>query len=186
VGEQGEAGDGRVAQVLAHMRLENAHDFPACIATFARPRYEIVATGELHDGEGGVAGLLDENRTAFSDFQFEPTRTVPAGPDVLVEGVFTGTHDGPWRGLPPTGRRVRVRMAVVFEFQGEAMVGERLYFDLGTVLRQLGVARDPRSLAGRLTTFMNHPLTVAGALLRSLFARRRPRALGGAPPGGAT
>jgi steroid delta-isomerase-like uncharacterized protein len=163
--------DKKVARVLEHMRLENAHEFAACIAVFDRPRYEIIATGEVHDGTSGVAGLLDENKTAFSDFFFEVTSTVPAGNDVLVEGFFTGTHDGPWRGLPATGRKVRVKMCVIFAFDGDTMLGERLYFDLGTVLRQLGVARDPLSLSGRLTTLVNHPLTIVRALLRSLIVR---------------
>ena len=164
----------RVALVEDHMRRENAHDFPGCIGVFSHPRYEIVATGEVHDGPDGVDGLLTENKDAFPDFHFAPSRTVAAGEAVLVEGVFTGTHLGTWRGLPPTGRKVRVQMAVIFEFQGTNMVCERVYFDLGTVLRQLGVARDPLSVSGRLTTLMNHPLHIAGALLRSLFTRRRP------------
>jgi len=167
----------RVALVEDHMRRENAHDFSGCIGVFTHPRYEIVATGEIYDGPGGptgVDGLLTENEQAFPDFHFAPTRTVPAGDAVLVEGVFTGTHLGSWRGLPATGRVVTVRMAVVFEFEGTNMVCERVYFDLGTVLRQLGVARDPQSLMGRLTTLLNHPLHITGALLRSLVVRRRP------------
>jgi steroid delta-isomerase-like uncharacterized protein len=169
-----EPADARVALVEDHMRRENAHDFPGCIGVFTHPRYEIVATGEIHDGADGVDGLLTENRDAFPDFHFAPSRTVPAGDAVLVEGVFTGTHLGTWRGLPATGRTVTVRMAVIFEFEGTNMVCERVYFDLGTVLRQLGVARDPLSVAGRLTTLMNHPVHITGALLRSLFVRKRP------------
>lgn len=170
-----ELAERRVALVLEHMRLENAHDFPGCIGVFGHPRYELVPTGEVHDGDAGVHALMDENVTAFSDFHFEPTRTAAAGDAVLVEGVFTGTHDGTWRGLPATGRQVRVQMAIVFEFEGEALICERVYFDLGTVLRQMGVARDPRSLGGRLTVLLNHPLTLARAGLRSLVRGRRRR-----------
>lgn len=163
----------RVAMVMEHMRLENEHDFPACIAAFSRPRYEVVATKEIHDGAGGVEGFLVENKKAFPDFRFEPSRVTPtADGAVLVEGVFTGTHLGTWRGLPATGRTISFAMAVVFEFEGDAMVGERLYFDLGTPLRQLGVARDPTSLGGRVATVANHPVTVARALVRSLHYRR--------------
>jgi steroid delta-isomerase-like uncharacterized protein len=165
--------DPRVATVLEHMRLENDHDFPGCIAAFAHPRYEIVATGEIHDGPDAVGGFLAENRSAFPDFHFDPTRVTSGVDTVLVEGVFTGTQDGPWRGLPATGRRVDFRMAVVFDFDGDDLVCERVYFDLGTPLRQLGVARDPTSLSGRLTTLASHPLTIARALLRA--TRRRGR-----------
>jgi hypothetical protein len=97
----------------------------------------------------------------------------PANDVVLVEGVFTGTHLGTWRGLPATGRKIRFAMAVVFEFDGDTLVCERLYFDLGTPLRQLGVARDPVSLAGRITAAVNHPVTIVRALAFAARHRRR-------------
>ncbi len=160
-----------MAIVLEHIRLENEHDFPGCIGAFAQARYEIVATGEVHDGPDSVDAFLNENRRAFPDFQFDPERTMPAGDAVVVEGVFRGTHEGTWRGLPATGRIVEFRMAVIFQFDGEHLVGERIYFDLGTPLRQLGVARDPTSPGGRLTVLLTHPVTITRALLRS--SRRR-------------
>ena len=163
----GEMRDRRVTTVLDHMRLENEHDFPGCIGAFERPRYEIVATGEIHDGASGVEAFLVQNRTAFPDFRFQPSRVTPADDAVLVEGTFHGTHEGNWRGLPATGRSVEFRMAVIFEFDGDALVGERVYFDLSTPLRQLGVSRNPLTLAGRLTTALNHPVTITRALYRS-------------------
>jgi steroid delta-isomerase-like uncharacterized protein len=170
VAAAGELHDRHVATVVEHMRLENEHDFPGCIDIFERARYEIVATGEIHDGTAGVASFLQQNRTAFPDFRFEPSLVTPGGDVVLVEGRFTGTHDGNWRGLPATGRSVDFRMAVIFQFDGDALVGERIYFDLSTPLRQLGVSRDPLTLGGQLTTALNHPVTIARALYRS--ARR--------------
>jgi steroid delta-isomerase-like uncharacterized protein len=165
------ADDPRVATVLEHMRLENGYDFGGCIDAFHHPRYEIVATGEVHDGQAAVDAFLAENRRAFPDFHFEPTRITAATDAVLVEGVFTGTHEGTWRGLPATGRPVDFRMAVIFDFEGPHLVCERVYFDLGTPLRQLGVAREPTSLSGRLTILLSHPVTIARALLRA--SRRR-------------
>jgi hypothetical protein len=54
------------------------------------------------------------------------------------------------------------------------MMGERIYFDLSTPLRQLGVARDPNTVAGKISTVLNHPVTVGLALLRGVKRRRRP------------
>ena len=34
---------------------------------------------------------------------------------VIVEGDFRGTHQGLWRGLPPTGRAVDFPVLIVFE-----------------------------------------------------------------------
>ena len=76
----------REATVIEHMEAENAHDFDRCIAAFAHPRYEIVATGEVWDGHTGVNTLLRENKTGFSDFQFHPERMHHSDEAVIVEG----------------------------------------------------------------------------------------------------
>lgn len=158
----------REAIVMEHMTAENAHEFERCIDAFAHPRYEIVATGEVWDGHDGVNALLHENITAFPDFSFDPQVLQHADRAVIVEGRFRGTHKGNWRGLPPTGRRIDFPLIIVFDFDGDRMTCERTYFDLGTILRQLGVARDPSSLGGRLETIVAHPLVVGRAFLRQL------------------
>ena len=129
----------RETTVLEHMTAENAYEFERCIGAFAHPRYEIVATGEIFDGHDGVHQLLLQNQTAFPDFHFHPVIIHHADAAVIVEGRFTGTHQGDWRGLPASGRRLDFALIIVFVFEGESMVCERTYFDLATVLRQLGV-----------------------------------------------
>jgi steroid delta-isomerase-like uncharacterized protein len=159
---------------VGHMTAENAHQFEHGISYFARPRYEIVATGEVYDGADGVGRLMQENVAAFPDFHYDVERLHHADDAIVVEGTFRGTHEGTWRGLPATGRSVAFPMLIVFPFEGEAMMGERIYFDLNTALMQLGVARDPNSLGGKITTAVNHPVTIVRALLRSLRRRRSP------------
>lgn len=167
--------DRRVEVVKEHVRLKNAHDFPGCIATFGKARYEVVDDA-VFDGPERVDVFLEEARRAFPDFHFEPTCIAPAGNSVLAEGRFTGTHEGFWRGLPATGRRVDFPMCVIFDFEGDDMVAERLYFDLGTPLCQLGVAYDPDSFKGKVSILVGHPVTVASAALRTAWlgvVRRR-------------
>ena len=153
------------------MTAENAHAFEEAIAFFHRPRYEVVPTGEVFDGAERLGDLMDENVTAFPDFRFEYDALMHADDAIVVEGTFTGTHLGAWRGLPATGRRVAFPMVIVFPFDGDRMLGERLYFDLGTALRQLGVARDPSTTTGKIMTLLNHPVTVGRALIRAATHR---------------
>jgi steroid delta-isomerase-like uncharacterized protein len=165
--------DPRVAIVNEHMRLENAYDFPACIAEFAKAKYELVADGELFDGPDRVHQFLSENHTAFPDFEFVPTRVSPTTDAVLVEGRFVGTHLGNWRGLPATGRKVDFAMCLIFEFEGDSMINEKLYFDLSSPLRQLGVVDDLNSVRGKLTLVLTHPLVIGRALVHKLTHGRR-------------
>ncbi|SRR6266567_2566866 len=157
---------------IGHMTAENAHAFDEAIGFFAHPRYDLLATGEVYDGAIELGRLMQENVTAFPDFNYEWERVHHADEAMVVEGTFRGTHLGTWRGLPATGRRVEFPMLIVFPFEGEAMMGERIFFDLNTALRQLRVARDPNSTSGKIATVLNHPVTITRALLRKLGRRR--------------
>ena len=157
---------------VGHMTAENAHEFDDAIGFFATPRYEIVATGEVYDGAERLGALMHENVTAFPDFHYDVDRLYHAEDAVVAEGAFRGTQLGTWRGLPATGRSVDFPMLIVFPFEEDRMLGERIYFDLSTALRQLGVARDPNTTACRIATALNHPVTIARALLRA--GRRDP------------
>lgn len=161
----------REAAVREHMDAENAHDFARCIDVFAHPRYEIVATGEVWDGRSGVNALLLENKKGFPDFHFQPETWHHATDAVIVEGRFSGTHLGSWRGLPPTGRKVDFPLIIVFQFSANELVCERTYFDLGTPLRQLGVARDPNSHGGKIGAALSHPITIGRAFIRAWMGR---------------
>jgi steroid delta-isomerase-like uncharacterized protein len=160
----------REAIVREHMASENAHDFDTTIGTFEHPRYELIATGEVYDGEEAVRGYYAESRTAFPDQRNEVVALHHADDVVAVEFDLLGTHLGPLRALPPTGRSFRCRMTALFVFDSDRLIGERVYFDQATILRQLGLAHDPSSLRGRIALALNHPLTIGRAILR---ARRR-------------
>ena len=45
-------------------------------------------------------------------------------------------------------------------------MGERIYYDRASVLRQLGLFREPTTPAGKFLTPLAHPITIARALLR--------------------
>jgi steroid delta-isomerase-like uncharacterized protein len=157
--------------VRKHIDTENRHEFAATVATFSHPRYEIVPTGDVHDGAEQVSAFFQESHVAFPDFRLELLALHHADEAVIVEVLFQGTQTGSWRGLPATGRPVRYRMCNVFVFEGDALVCERVYFDLLTALRQVGIARDPTSLAGRVTAALNHPIVIGRAMLNSLRSR---------------
>src|SRR5947209_15643232 len=90
----------------------------------------------------------------------------------LVEVVIRGTHLGGWRGLPPTGRRIEFPLCGIYTFDADdRLAGEKIYYDRGTVLRQLGVFHEPQSLFGRITILAMHPVTLARALARKLVGR---------------
>jgi len=131
----------REAIVRRHMEAENVHDFDAVIDTFEHPRYELVATGQVYDGEEEVRGYFAATRGAFPDQRNELIALHDAEEGVWVEFDLLGTHQGELLGFEPTGRAFRVRMAAFFAFgPTDRIVAERVYFDALSILSQLGLA----------------------------------------------
>jgi steroid delta-isomerase-like uncharacterized protein len=161
----------REAIVREHMDSENRHEFDATLRTFEHPRYELIATGEVYDGAEEVDGYYQATRRAFPDQRNETLALHHADDAVLVEAVVRGTHRGPLRNLPPTGREFELPILAIFLFEDDNLVCERVYFDQLTVLRQLGIARDPLSLTGRLQTLAGHPWTIGRGLIRQITGR---------------
>ena len=129
----------REAVVRRHMEAENVHDFETVMGTFAHPRYEIIATGQIHDGDAAVRQYFKDTRAAFPDQRNEPISLRHADDAVVTEFWLLGTHRGPLAGVAPTGRSFRVRMLALFLFEegGDRIVCERVYFDSASILRQL-------------------------------------------------
>ena len=133
----------REAIVREHVAAENRQDVAATIATFDHPRYEV--NGEERDGEGAVHDLLLELLSAFPDFHAEERRVRHADDAVIAEARVTGTHNGPFGGIAPTGRKIDYPLVAIFEFEEDRLVCEKVHFDTATILRQLGVLPEPGS-----------------------------------------
>jgi predicted ester cyclase len=132
----------REAVVNAHIEAEAVkHDVAAALATFIHPRYEVPAMGGIVDGGEAVEGLLSQLLAAFPDFWLEKLAVHHADEAVIVECKFGGTHRGVWAGIEPAGNRMEVKSALIFVFENENLVCEKVYFDHATVLRQLEGSR---------------------------------------------
>ena len=138
--------------VLDHFRDEVAQDWDATLSPFPHPRYEIVPTETVHDGDAAVRGYYDSTRTAFPDQRHEMIALRHSDDAVIAEFFLLGTHLGPLGPVPATGSEFKVRMTAYFVFDGsEQLVCERIYFDQLTMLRQLLAGLNLKSVGGVVT-----------------------------------
>lgn len=123
-----------------HFRSEVDHDWATCLATFAgRPHYEIVPTGQVHDGDEAVLAYHRGQRVAFPDQRHENVRIHVADDDTIItEFDLLGTNTGEFLGGEPTGRSFRVPTIAVFFFEGDRITNERVYLDVLSLLTQIG------------------------------------------------
>src|SRR6266581_2310600 len=155
-----EDGGDLLCVAFCHAQGQVRHVVDAAPRASGRPAMTAVSSDRIR-----YADLL----TSLPDLHIDVTHCLAAEEGVALEVRISGTHLGAWRGLPPTGRRVSFPLCGLFTFDaGGKLAGERIYYDRGSVLRQVGLYRDPQTLLGRLETLLAHPITVAGAYARKL------------------
>ncbi|HEV8306930.1 MAG TPA: ester cyclase [Methylomirabilota bacterium] len=130
----------RLKTIRDHIRQESTQDIDGLLAGMTKDCSTIVMCAPRpYIGPKAVERRYREQWTGFPDFKVRIRRIIAMGPKYAVtENEWTGTHLGPFMGREPTGKRVRVRTAVIWEFRGDKLRGEYIYFDLATVLRQMG------------------------------------------------
>jgi steroid delta-isomerase-like uncharacterized protein len=138
------------------------------MATFGTDaRYDDEPWGDHRTGRDGVRSYYTELMRALPDLTIEVKNQHVASEGVVVEVTIRGTHLGPWRGLPATGRLIEFSLCGVYSFDAnDRLAGERIYYDRGVVLGQLGLFHEPSRGLGRMVTAFSHPMTIARAYLR--------------------
>ena len=113
----------REAVVREHMESENRHDFAATMATFAHPRYELMASGQVFDGVDEVNEYFRSSRAAVPDQRNELVSMRSTDDAVIVELDLLGT-------AVKTGKPFRQRICALFIFEdgGDGIVCERVYY----------------------------------------------------------
>jgi steroid delta-isomerase-like uncharacterized protein len=165
-----------MAIVEQHVRLENEHDLEGVLGTFGETaRYDDEPWDEHYDGRDGVRLFYEQLMRALPDLEIEIQRRHVGEDAVVLEVMIRGTHLGDWRGLPATGRRIEFPLCGIYTFDADdgniRLAGEKIYYDRGTVLRQLGVFHEPPSLLGRIGILATHPITMARALVRKVLGK---------------
>ena len=81
---------------------------------------------------------------AFPDFQMRLVATIAEGDTVVGHFKCSGTHEGEWLGIPPTGRRFAdVDEVYLFRIEGGKIVSALGVEDNLSRLRQLGLTVAP-------------------------------------------
>ena len=105
--------------------------------------YDEVATQRRVQGLDPVLALWKGWATAFPDSKASFDHVHVTGDEVVLELTWRGTHQGPLttpKGTTaPTGKRIEFRSCVICELAGDKAKLQRQYFDMATMLQQIGV-----------------------------------------------
>jgi len=131
--------------LLEHLGAENRHRLDATLATLTPDCvFEDVALQRTFHGHAGAAEYYGLWWSAFDVRVERAGESYWISDDLYVsEPVYRGTHVGEFLGVAPTHRPVHLRFVVFVSFKDGKFAGERFYYDLSSLLRQIGAKSLP-------------------------------------------
>jgi steroid delta-isomerase-like uncharacterized protein len=101
-----------------------------------------IPTGQSFHGPDGFLQWLQPFMVALPDSQTEVTRIIDGGEWIAAEHTGRGTHSGPLATpageIPASGRSIELQFAELFRIRDGKVAEMRAYWDLMTLLRQVG------------------------------------------------
>jgi predicted ester cyclase len=87
-----------------------------------------------------VLDLFRAMRTSFPDFRMNVEDLIADGDKTVARVRVTGTHQGEFMGVPPTGTSVDMELIDIMRFDGAGLVCEHWgVADMLSLMQQLGV-----------------------------------------------
>lgn len=117
---------------VRHSIAEDRRDLDGLIATLTPDCvYEIAPTGQRWEGHDGARRFYTELLGAFPDVHFDLTDIVIGPQGVIEVATMTGTHEGEWAGVPPSGERVELTVVIHFPWDPaeRLFAGEKIHLD---------------------------------------------------------
>ena len=106
--------------------------------------YDEVATNRKPQGVDDVLAVWRGWAAAIPDSKATFHTASATGNTVVLEVTWQGTQTGPLQTvggeIPPTGRKIALRACQVIEVSNDKVQVMRQYFDMATLMQQLGVA----------------------------------------------
>lgn len=124
------------------MSLAQNKDLVRRLVEEAVNRRDLSVLDEVAEGEIAEAAKrwIVPFRASFPDFSMEIVELIAEDDKVVAHFLCSGTHQGDWQGVPPTGKRFeRVDEIYIFRVQNGRLTGFTAVEDNLTRLRQLGI-----------------------------------------------
>jgi len=128
------------AVVNRHLAAENEHRMKETLAELHPDCvFEDLPLGKTYRGLGEVETYYRSWWDAFDlKVKGERRHWSEDGAFMIAETWYHGIHRGRFLDHAPTGWPIKFPLAVVIPFRDGLMAGERFYYDLATLLRQIG------------------------------------------------
>lgn len=117
----------------------NAGNIDVAVESFAPNAVDHDPAPGQGAGREGFKAFFTQLTTAFPDAHIEPAHLVADHDNVAIAYTLTGTHQGDFNGIAPTGKKIEVRGLQIGRFEDGKIVERWGSSDELGILKQLGV-----------------------------------------------
>jgi steroid delta-isomerase-like uncharacterized protein len=118
----------------------NAGKVDIAVESFAEDAVDHDPAPDQAPGRDGFRAFWQTMLTAFPDAHIEPAHVAADDEHVTVAYTLTGTHQGDFQGIAPTGRSIEISGVQLARFEGGKIVERWGSSDELGILKQLGTA----------------------------------------------
>jgi steroid delta-isomerase-like uncharacterized protein len=124
--------------VRRHLAFENAQDLEGTLSTLHPDCvFEDLPLGKIYRGIEGARRYYTDLWAAFDVTVESRLRHWTIDGNLIAETTFVGPHRSEFLGCQPKGATIRLPLVVIVTFRDGLMAGERFYYDLAMLLRQI-------------------------------------------------
>lgn len=116
----------------------NAGNIDAAMESFHEDAVDHDPAPGQAGGRDGFRGFFETLTSAFPDAKLEPATVVADDDHVCIAYTLTGTHEGEFHDIAPTGKRIEVRGLQIGRFENAQIVERWGSSDELGILAQLG------------------------------------------------
>jgi steroid delta-isomerase-like uncharacterized protein len=98
-----------------------------------------MTTGEEVKSREAVRAMLEHIYHVAFDATAKTKNLIVGDQQAVFEADFVGKHIGEFAGIPATGKEVQVPLVVVYDLEDDRIKRGRVYMEVPTMMRQLGV-----------------------------------------------
>ena len=101
-------------------------------------KFYVPGQPEPMEGPAGYLAIIGMMRSGFSDIQWSLEDNVVEENKVAARFIMTGTHNGTFFGVPPTGKAIKVQAINFYRISDGQIVEEYGQPDMLGLLQQIG------------------------------------------------
>lgn len=126
----------KMGEAVNKGQLEQFHEI------FAKDVKDHDPAPDQGSGPEGFIKFFTEFRSAFPDLKIAVEHMTADEDSVAIAYTVTGTQEGPFQGIPATGKKIKARGVQIAKFNGEGKITERWgSSDEAGIFQQIGVSK---------------------------------------------